>query len=271
MYAVPPHPLLPAPAWHMVAETDDGSGCTITLCGLSRSCRIGPTGLTHSCTPHLGDRELRYAASNRWTKRYLPSTRGADALGLVSAMPSGPGIIGDGEIARIGAWIGTRSVTVLLTSRRTAAAIDEQLRQSNACVLQLCAALPDGELAVLRARYPAIAFMPTIHVQQWSAVTEALHRSAVADALLLDSGNPVGPMQELGGTGRVHDWRVSRAIREAVRVPVFLAGGLRPANVAEAIEIVRPFGVDVCSGVRREGRLDRDLLLAFMAAVRAAG
>jgi phosphoribosylanthranilate isomerase len=78
------------------------------------------------------------------------------------------------------------------------------------------------------------------------------------NAILLDSGNPSAAVKELGGTGRVHDWELSRRIREAVDVPVYLAGGLRPENVAEAVARVGPFGLDVCSGVRSDGRLDRD-------------
>jgi phosphoribosylanthranilate isomerase len=90
------------------------------------------------------------------------------------------------------------------------------------------------------------------------------------DALLLDSGNQSLPVKELGGTGRTHDWSVSRRIVEAAPVPVYLAGGLTPDNVGEAVRRVRPFGVDVCSGVRSGGRLDEARLAAFAAAVRAA-
>ena len=83
------------------------------------------------------------------------------------------------------------------------------------------------------------------------------------DGILLDSGNPSLPVKELGGKGRTHDWRLSRRIREAVDVPVFLAGGLHAGNVAEAIDRVGPFGVDVCSGVRTNGRLDEEKLAEF--------
>jgi phosphoribosylanthranilate isomerase len=85
------------------------------------------------------------------------------------------------------------------------------------------------------------------------------------DALLLDSGNQKLAIKELGGTGRVHDWRISRRIRDAVEVPVFLAGGLNAANVAAAVAAVEPHGVDVCSGVRTDGRLDPAKLRAFVA------
>ncbi|HNL40150.1 MAG TPA: hypothetical protein PKH43_13465, partial [Saprospiraceae bacterium] len=89
------------------------------------------------------------------------------------------------------------------------------------------------------------------------------------DALLLDSGNPNLAVKELGGTGRVHNWAISRRIVEQSGVPVFLAGGLRPDNVQAAVEAVQPWGLDLCSGVRTEGRLDEQKLAAFFAALAA--
>ncbi len=194
---------------------------------------------------------------------------GADALGLVSAMPSGPGVIADEVIASIIAWVGQRAATVLLTSRVDADGIVEQLRDVKPTVIQLVDAVPESEVSVLRERLPDIALMPVVHMRGKRPVADAAQLDARADAILLDSGNPGAAVKELGGTGRVHDWTVSRAIRDAVHVPVFLAGGLRPDNVARAVRTVRPFGVDVCSGVRRDGRLDCGLLSAFVAAARA--
>ncbi|MFX5705237.1 hypothetical protein ABTE52_19850, partial [Acinetobacter baumannii] len=75
------------------------------------------------------------------------------------------------------------------------------------------------------------------------------------------------PVAELGGTGRAHDWAVSAAFVRATEKPVFLAGGLTAANVAEAIGQVRPYGVDLCSGVRTGGQLDPQKLFAFVTAV----
>ncbi len=195
---------------------------------------------------------------------------GADALGLVSAMPSGPGVIPDADIATIAEWVGTRAATVLLTSRSSAGGIDEQLMHCRPSVLQICDALPDGEMAIVRQRHPDVVLMPVVHVRGKESVSEAVGLAADADAILLDSGNPSARVKELGGTGRVHDWQVSRAIRDAVGVPLLLAGGLRALNVADAVRTVRPFGVDVCSGVRRDGKLDRPTLTEFMSAVRGA-
>ena len=77
-------------------------------------------------------------------------------------------------------------------------------------------------------------------------------------------------VKELGGTGRTHDWSLSRAIREAINVPLFLAGGLKPENVAQAIEEVGPFGLDLCSGVRTDGKLDVNKLTQFVENARSA-
>lgn len=195
---------------------------------------------------------------------------GADALGLVSAMPSGPGPIEESLIATIARAVETRAATVLLTSRQDARSIGAQLDRIRPTVVQLVDVMSEREYAALRVSHPTVALMQVIHVRDGNAVREAVEVAPFVNALLLDSGNPAAAVKELGGTGRVHDWTVSRAIRDAVRVPVFLAGGLRASNVADAIERVRPFGVDVCSGVRRAGRLDPEALRAFMRAARSS-
>jgi phosphoribosylanthranilate isomerase len=193
---------------------------------------------------------------------------GADLLGLVSAMPSGPGVISDDEITQIRERVKGRAKTVLLTSRITAEAIGRQLRSHQPDVVQLCDALAIPEILALRSNWPDVTLMQVIHVRNAASVDEAASTAEHVDALLLDSGNPAAAIKELGGTGRVHDWQLSRAIRDSVNVPVFLAGGLRAENVADAVTTVRPSGVDVCSGVRTEGKLDRQRLKAFMASAR---
>ena len=195
---------------------------------------------------------------------------GADALGLVSAMPSGPGVIEDTAIARIAEWVGSRAPTVLLTSRLTADGVDDQLRHVHPTVLQLVDTVSDAEILAIRSRHSDIIVMPVVHVRGEDSIAEAVRLAAMADAILLDSGNPTATVKELGGTGRVHDWQVSRAICQAVNVPVLLAGGLSADNVAEAVRRVRPAGVDVCSGVRRDGHLHSALLAAFVTSARDA-
>jgi phosphoribosylanthranilate isomerase len=195
---------------------------------------------------------------------------GADALGLVSAMPSGPGVIPDDAIDTVVTSVGSRAATVLLTSRQDAAGIAAQLRRVRPTIVQIVDAFPTAEYEALRRSQPDVALMQVIHVRDSSAVEQAFSVAPHVDAILLDSGNPAAVVKELGGTGRVHDWAISRAIRDAVDVPVFVAGGLRASNVAEAISTVQPFGVDVCSGVRVRGALDPDALHAFIDAVRSA-
>ncbi|MEO7712557.1 MAG: phosphoribosylanthranilate isomerase [Gemmatimonadaceae bacterium] len=198
----------------------------------------------------------------------LAMDAGADALGLVSAMPSGPGPIPEADIAWIVRHVEARVATVLLTSRQDATSISRQLVLIRPTVVQLVDALADRQYVELRASHPRVALMQVIHVLDAESVREAVRVAPFVDAILLDSGNPSAAVKELGGTGRVHDWGISRRIRDAVGLPVFLAGGLRPANVADAIDAVEPYGVDVCSGVRTGGALDAAVLLDFMRAAR---
>lgn len=194
---------------------------------------------------------------------------GASALGLVSAMPSGPGVIGEALIADIAAEVPPGVASFLLTSLTTAEAIVAQQRRLRANTLQLCDDVEPGAHAALRAALPGIAIVQVVHVDGEEAVERAVRVAPFVDAILLDSGNQKLPVKQLGGTGRQHDWRLSRRIREAVDVPLYLAGGLRPDNVADAVRDVGPFGLDVCSGVRSDGRLDEGKLAALVAALAA--
>lgn len=199
----------------------------------------------------------------------LAIAHGADALGLVSAMPSGPGVIEDAAIATIARAVPPPVATFLLTSRTDAPSIAAQAQASGANTLQLVDHVPPAALTALRAELPGVRLVQVIHVLDAASVREAAEAAPHVDALLLDSGNPRLAVKELGGTGRVHDWALSRSIVEASPVPVFLAGGLRADNVAAAVAAVRPFGVDVCSGVRTDGRLDAAKLAALVAALHA--
>lgn len=198
----------------------------------------------------------------------LAIRHGADALGLVSAMPSGPGPIEESAITTICASIPPPIATFLLTSATSAHQIIDQQRRCRANTLQLVDRMPASAYSMLRRALPGIALVQVVHVLGHDSVGEALDVAPHVDALLLDSGNPDLAVKELGGTGRAHDWAISRYIVERAGRPVFLAGGLRPDNVRDAIERVAPFGVDLCSGVRSEGRLDESKLAAFVAAVR---
>lgn len=193
---------------------------------------------------------------------------GAAAVGLVSAMPSGPGPIPEPLIAEIAAAVPPPIATFHLTSRQTAREIIDQQRRLATNTLQIVDDLTEGTYAELREALPGVKLVQVIHVGGEESLADAERVAPHVDALLLDSGNQRLAVKELGGTGRRHDWAVSRRIREAVDVPLFLAGGLRADNVREAIETVGPWGVDVCSGVRTDGRLDPQKLAAFFAAAR---
>ena len=194
---------------------------------------------------------------------------GAAALGLVSHMPSGPGVISDDLIAQIAATVPPAIGTFLLTSRQQTDGIIEQQRHCRTNTIQICDHLTSGSYLDLKAALPGISIVQVIHVTGPESVEEAMLAAKHVDAILLDSGNQKLATKELGGTGRTHDWTLSKIIREQIDVPLFLAGGLRPENVAHAIQEVAPFGLDVCSGVRTDGKLDATKLKRFFEAVRA--
>jgi len=194
---------------------------------------------------------------------------GASAIGLVSRMPSGPGPIEEELIAEIVAALPSTIDTFLLTCETSASAIVPQQHRTGVRTLQLVDEVDPGAHGDLRAQLPGVRIVQVIHVTGPSSLDEALDAAADVDALLLDSGNPGLPVKELGGTGRRHDWAISARIRAESPVPVYLAGGLNASNVGEAIATVEPFGVDVCSGVRTDGKLDVEKLAAFMDAVAA--
>ena len=189
---------------------------------------------------------------------------GASAIGLVAKMPSGPGPIDDELINRIAKIVPPPVATFMLTSETSVNEIIKHHQRTNTNTIQIVDALSEGTYRELKAAVPSIKIVQVIHVIDESSVDEAINISGMVDAILLDSGNPKLKIKELGGTGRVHNWQLSRRICESAKCPVFLAGGLNPENVIQAIEAVRPFAVDVCSGVRSDGHLDRTKVELFI-------
>lgn len=192
---------------------------------------------------------------------------GASALGLVSAMPSGPGPIPEELIAEIVPHIPNGVASFLLTSKQDAASIIAQQHKTKVTTLQLVDTVSIDVYKELRKELPGISLVQVIHVVAESSVEEAKSVAPFVDMILLDSGNPNLTVKELGGTGRKHDWNISKKIVESVNKPVFLAGGLNAENVREAIECIHPYGVDVCSGVRTNGKLDEEKVKRFFDAV----
>jgi phosphoribosylanthranilate isomerase len=188
---------------------------------------------------------------------------GASAIGLVGRMPTGPGPIPDNLIRQIASQIPPPVATFLLTSETSVKNIIEHHKRTQTNTIQIVDMLSEGTYLQLMDELPSVKIVQVIHIIDDKSVDLAIGISDQVDALLLDSGNPNLEIKELGGTGRVHDWKLSRLVRDNSKCPVFLAGGLNPENVQQAIKEVEPFGIDDCSGVRTEGRLDRQKLKDF--------
>lgn len=192
---------------------------------------------------------------------------GASALGLVGHMPSGPGVIGDELINRIARTVPPPISTFLLTSETKPQDIIKHYKRVNTSTIQIVDELEKREYKILRSELPNVKLVQVIHVIDQNSVKEAIEVSEYVDAILLDSGNPKLSVKELGGTGRIHNWELSREIRKTIPIPLFLAGGLNKDNVKGAIEMVQPFGLDLCSSVRTNGKLDQQKLKDFFKAI----
>ncbi len=200
----------------------------------------------------------------------LAIEHGATDLGLVAEMPSGVGPIPDDRILEITRAVAPPPRRFLLTAETTAAGIVDHVRRTGVDTVQLVDRVAPEVYPELRAALPDTTLVQVVHMRSDGDVTLALSVAGDVDTLLLDTGNPDAATRELGGTGRTHDWALSARVASAARCPVYLAGGLRPDNVEQAIARVRPAGVDLCNGIRTDGRLDARKLSAFMAAVQRA-
>jgi len=189
---------------------------------------------------------------------------GAAAIGLVSEMPSGPGVISEDLIEEIAAVVPPTIDTFLLTSKTNADSIIEQHRKCKTTTLQIVDRVKANVLITLKKELPAIRLVQVIHVTGEESITEAINVSSFVDMILLDSGNQKLKVKKLGGTGRTHDWTISRKIRDGVSVPVYLAGGINANNVLDAVKEVEPFGIDLCSGVRENRELNEKRLENFI-------
>lgn len=192
---------------------------------------------------------------------------GADALGLVGPMPSGPGVISLDLISTISQSVPELVATFFLTSQTNPQEIINQHKLVNTSTIQIVDEIQLDSYSILREALPAIKLVQVIHVLDEKSIEQALKVAPYVDAVLLDSGNPNLKVKQLGGTGRVHNWDLSKIIRKELNIPVFLAGGLNPSNIQIAVEQVQPFGVDLCSGVRSNGLLDPRKLKAFFDAL----
>jgi len=199
---------------------------------------------------------LKVCCISNAEEAFLAVHAGADAVGLVARMPSGPGVISDEAIREIAAGVPPPVASFLLTAETDADAIIGHHERTGTAVIQIVDHIDLSHYAAIRRALPSIKLVQAVHVENESSIDYAIEAAGYADALLLDSGRPNAGVKILGGTGAAHDWSISRRIVLKSRVPVFLAGGINEDNVIDAISKVRPFGIDLCSGVRTEGRLD---------------
>jgi phosphoribosylanthranilate isomerase len=218
-----------------------------------------------------GGIEIKVCCISSHDEARMAIDAGATVLGLVSSMPSGPGVIDETLIASIASSVPRPVETFLLTSLHEPQAMIDQHGRCGTTAIQICDVIAEGGHARLRSALPGVRLVQVIHVRDEASYDAAICAAAEVDALLLDSGNPTLDVKELGGTGRTHDWTVSRRIVADAGVPVFLAGGLNAGNVADALEQVRPTGVDICNGVRTTGALDCEKLTRFVNAVQSSG
>lgn len=194
---------------------------------------------------------------------------GADAIGLVGEMPTGPGVIEDDLAREIAAAVPPPVASVLLTQRTRACDIADHVAACGTSAVQIVNHIDPGEYPELIERLPpATRRIQVIHVEGPEARAMIEVYAPYVHAFLLDSGRPYETRPELGGTGRVHDWAISAGFVAKAKKPTFLAGGLNAGNVAEALRVVRPYGLDICSGVRTDDKLSPDKLHSFMANAR---
>jgi len=201
----------------------------------------------------------------------MAASAGADLIGLVGPMPTGPGVLSLEECRPIVAAAPASVVPVLLTSADTGAAIADQISQTGVRAVQIVRHVDPEVHHVLQELVPDCQRLQVIHVEGPEALALIPVYVDLVDAFLLDSGK--AGTDELGGTGRTHDWSVSAEFVTRSGKPVYLAGGLTPSNVAEAVRMVQPYGVDLCSGLREGGpfgALNSDKLAAFMTALEEA-
>jgi len=197
----------------------------------------------------------------------LAISLGASAIGLVSEMPSGPGVISEELISEITKSVPKYIDTFLLTSKQDTRSIINQLKECKTNTVQIVDNLIEGNYYDIKNELPYIKIVQVLHVQNEKSIEEAIEISNNVDAILLDSGNQSLDVKKLGGTGEIHDWSISKRIVEKSKVPIYLAGGLNLTNVAAAIKTVKPFAVDLCSGVRTNGKLDKQKLIDFFNAI----
>jgi phosphoribosylanthranilate isomerase len=214
-----------------------------------------------------------------YTMQTVAEAQAVAALGVdnVGVTPSNRGLPGEVDLdtaADICRALRGAATSVALSVETDPAAIGEMVGAVRPDILHLCG--PPGQLgpdavAELRSGLAGLPIMQAVAVTGRESVEVARSYEPVVDYLILDSVDP--NIAGIGAAGEVHDWEVSAAIVAAVAVPVVLAGGLSPENVAAAIAAVRPWGVDSLTHTNRvhhDGgfRKDLDRVASFVDKVR---
>ncbi len=189
---------------------------------------------------------------------------GADLLGFVAPPLGGLGVIPEDRIAELIPLVPPGCVAVLLTGHQDPADIAAQIHRTRPSAVQLVKATTAAARAGLQRTFPGVRFLQVVHVQGPESVDDAIAAAEHSDGLVLDSAVLGGDAPQLGATGNTHDWAVSARIVASVDVPVYLAGGLKATNVAEARRTVGSFGLDLCTGVRTDDVLDPSKVAAFV-------
>lgn len=205
---------------------------------------------------------LKVCCISSISEALLALEKGADFLGLVGPMPSGPGILSLEDIKVIVRAIPEDAKTILLTSETDAEHIATSVKSLGVKAVQIVRELPVNVLSKIRSLLPETIILSVVHVIDESSIEIAKSYEGISDYILLDSGKPSKGI--LGGTGAVHNWDYSKQIVAELNIPVFLAGGLNPNNVRNAVDQVKPAGVDLCSGLRTNDKLDAAKLNAFV-------
>tara|TARA_B100001939_G_scaffold290967_1_gene262613 strand:+ start:379 stop:1029 length:651 start_codon:yes stop_codon:yes gene_type:complete len=214
--------------------------------------------------------KLKICCINSHDEAKTAISAGADLLGLVADMPSGEGMIEDDKIREIAASIKSFNNSVLLTSRTDAESIIEHHKETITSHIQIVDYIDVKNYQEIRKSLPDIKLIQVVHVEDESSYSLAMNFSSYVDFILLDSGKPSAKKRTLGGTGDTHNWNISKKIVRDCSIPVYLAGGINHSNVVEAIQKVKPYGIDLCTGLRTNNKLDKNKLNAFMEAIKRA-
>ena len=188
---------------------------------------------------------------------------GADELGFHVALDGGRSPLTPESAAEMIRMLPGGVSSVVVTSATQPAQLIEIAKKTGANVLQLYGDATPEQVRAVKAELPNIVIWKVLNVSDDSSIAKAKEYEGAADAIALDTLNKETGAR--GGSGKTHDWNISKRVVESVSVPVVLAGGLTPENVAEAIATVSPAGVDVNSGVSNpDGSKDIEKVKAFV-------